>query len=101
VAAKPEHKHIYGFMVFEFPIQGYVEIAAHSLVELEDGSLVDITPHGAEFEWPFIRHTGTMEEFGGMAEHFNTRISIELVRSIRREQDKAARAEKFRVKKSS
>ena len=39
----------------------------HSLVELEDGTLVDITPHGASQQHPFVRHIGTEEELAGMA----------------------------------
>ena len=30
---------------------------------MPDGSLVDITPSESEFDYPFVRHVGTSEEF--------------------------------------
>jgi hypothetical protein len=56
-----------------------MQIAAHSLVELEDGTLADITPHGAEGVYPFIRHTGTFEEFVAVAEHIKTDVPLALL----------------------
>lgn len=39
---------------------------AHSVVELEDETLIDITPSGVSQQPPFVRHTGTDEEFVAM-----------------------------------
>jgi hypothetical protein len=66
----PSHKRIRGFVLFG-PMLGVWRVMAHSLVELEDGTLVDITPHGASQPYPFVRHIGTddeFEEFANMGE---------------------------------
>jgi len=76
VKHNPHHKHVFGFVFFDFGVLGFVQFAAHSAVEIEDGSLVDITPHGASEDYPFIRHTGTYDEFAGMAEAINVNVPI-------------------------
>lgn len=64
VAHKPEHKHVYGFIYFDHRLLlGCHRLCAHSAVENESGELVDITPHDASADYPFIRHLGTEEEF--------------------------------------
>jgi hypothetical protein len=40
-----------------------LRFAAHCVVETEDGKLIEITPHGASRDYPFIRHIGTDQEF--------------------------------------
>jgi hypothetical protein len=50
-------------------------VAAHSVFKIEDGTLVDITPHEARGH-PFIRHNGSMEEFVAMAEEMETVVPV-------------------------
>ena len=42
---------------------GYWILFAHSVVERDDGSLLDITPTIRLDDHPFIRHVGPIEEF--------------------------------------
>ncbi len=68
VSRSPQHKHVRGFVVFDLrPLVGHWRVCAHSVVELEDGSLIDITPSAVSQLYPFIRHTGTEEEFAEFA----------------------------------
>ena len=64
VAKRPQHKHVRGFVYMDLrPGAPCIRLMAHSAVETEDGTLWDITPHGASINYPFIRHLGTDEEF--------------------------------------
>ena len=46
VVRNPQHKHVYGFIYFDLrPITGCIRLSTHSAVEIEDGTLCDITPH--------------------------------------------------------
>ena len=67
VARNPGHKHVTGYLIFDLRIIGMLVVQPHSLVEFEDGILVDITPHGASQQYPFVRHVGSDEEFAEMA----------------------------------
>ena len=67
VARSPQHKHVRGFVIFDLrPILGVWQVQAHSVVELEDSTLIDITPSGVSQAPPFVPHTGTDEEFAEM-----------------------------------
>jgi hypothetical protein len=77
VEHNPQHKHVYGFVYFDISLLGYVEFAAHSAVELENGTLVDITPHNASQDYPFLRHTGTFDEFAAVAERIKLQVPIQ------------------------
>jgi hypothetical protein len=66
VSAKPEHKHVFGYLIFDYPPLCWV-VRPHSLVEFEDGTLVDITPRPNPLQYPFVRHLGSEEEFAEMA----------------------------------
>jgi hypothetical protein len=59
----PHHKRILGFAYFKMSLFSPPRFAAHCVVEIEDGRLIEITPHGAMGNYPFIRHTGTFELF--------------------------------------
>lgn len=60
----PTHRRVYGYLYFDFDrYLDHVRFQPHCVVEIEDGSLVDITPHDSEGDYPFIRHVGTDEEF--------------------------------------
>lgn len=64
----PQHKHVFGYVIFDLrPVTGNWQVHAHSVVELEDGTLIDITPSGVSQQYPFIRHIGTWDEFAEMA----------------------------------
>jgi len=67
VKHSPAHKRVKGFVIFG-PIAGVCRVMAHSLVEIDDGTLVDITPHGASQPYPFVRHNGSDEEFEEFAD---------------------------------
>jgi hypothetical protein len=74
VAKRPQHKHVRGFIYADLrPYAPFIRLMAHSAVETEDGTLCDITPHQASFDYPFIRHVGTDEEFDlfGRIGHFD------------------------------
>jgi hypothetical protein len=71
----PAHKRVKGFVLFG-PEFGVWKVLAHSLVELEDGRLVDITPHGASQQYPFVRHIGTDEEFEEFADHGQINVCL-------------------------
>lgn len=76
VEHNPQHKQVYGFVFFDLSLVGHVEFAAHSAIELEDGVHVDITPHNASGDYPFLRHTGTFDEFAAVAERIKLQIPI-------------------------
>ncbi|MBX9776900.1 MAG: hypothetical protein K2Y71_21175 [Xanthobacteraceae bacterium] len=78
VYRNPQHKHGKGYLVFDFrPLLRERLIQAHSVVELEDGSLIDITPSHASQSYPFVRHIGTDEEFVEMARVMSVRVPTE------------------------
>jgi hypothetical protein len=61
----PIYKPINGHVLLKpiLPFKMYWEIIAHAIVEDEDGTLIDITPHGASQIYPFVKHVGPNEEF--------------------------------------
>jgi hypothetical protein len=64
VAKKPQDKRVYGFIYVDMrPNERCIRLMAHSTVETEDGTLCDITPYEASIDYPFIRHSGSDEEF--------------------------------------
>lgn len=68
VYISPRHKHVRGYVIFDMrPILGVWQVQAHSVVELEDGTLIDITPSGVSQLYPFVRHIGSEEDFAAMA----------------------------------
>jgi hypothetical protein len=68
VAKNPNHKHVFGFALFDFRVlSGCIRIMPHSAVEDENGVLYDITPHEASQDYPFIRNTGSMDDFAVLA----------------------------------
>lgn len=67
----PETSHVRGFLLFDFEgLLPYVWFTPHSVLRLEDGRLVDITPSRASQRYPFIEHLGTNEEWA-VAERAN------------------------------
>jgi len=65
VGQQTQHKRVDGFMMFNYlPWQlRFVRFVPHCVIEVEDGLLVDITPHRASTDYQFIRHTGTLDQF--------------------------------------
>lgn len=68
VSEHPGTRAVRGWLVFDFEktsmgLVHVVRFTPHSVVEDEDGRLVDITPSGASRRYPFLRHTGSDEEF--------------------------------------
>jgi hypothetical protein len=72
VAANPNHKEVLGYLLVEESEHWVVH--AHSVIEREDGSLFDITPLHVPKSYPFVRHTGSAEEFGAMMGHLGTAV---------------------------
>ena len=68
VRFNPNDKRVDGFTYFNFQLFGFVKFTPHAVIEVEDGTLVDITPHGSLDPHPFIRHIGSPEEFLAMQE---------------------------------
>jgi hypothetical protein len=61
VRTHPGTQPVRGWLVEEF--EGFTYFSAHSVVRLQDGSLIDITITPLDRDYPFIPHTGTEEEF--------------------------------------
>jgi hypothetical protein len=76
VKYNPQHKHVFGFVFFDLSRFGYVEFQPHSVIEMEDGTLVDITPHQASDDYPFLRHTGSDDEFAAAAAVMRLRLNV-------------------------
>jgi hypothetical protein len=75
VSRCPQHKHIRGYGIFDLRLlYGVWQVHAHSVVELEDGRLIDITPSGVSQLYPFVRHLGTDEEFEAMADAMRVNV---------------------------
>ena len=65
----PRYRGIDGFIYFDWlAVLGFIRFQPHAVIENENGELVDITPHGAEGDYPFIRHVGTREEYDAFCE---------------------------------
>ena len=68
VSQSPQHKRITGYLVFDTrQVLGVWQVVAHSVVQLEDGTLIDITPSEVSRPYPFVPHVGSEEEFVEMA----------------------------------
>ena len=67
VSATPGHKHVRGYLICDYLDLGFWVVRSRSLVEFEDGTLVDITPRPIPWQYPFVRHLGSEEEFVQMA----------------------------------
>jgi hypothetical protein len=79
VRFKPEHKRVDGYVYFDFCLFGFVRFVPHAVIAVEDGTLVDITPHGALDDHPFIQHTGTTEEFLALQTEQRLGIGLDLI----------------------
>jgi hypothetical protein len=67
VRRSPEYKAIRGWAIFDLTDNPFcplhIQFVGHSVVEMPDGSLIDITPSGVSKQPLFLRHDGTFEEF--------------------------------------
>lgn len=76
----PLHKPTYGFLYFDYrPSLGFIRFTAHGVIEIEDGTLRDITPTGASRDYPFIRHLGSLDEFKWLVEQQGMNMGLDLV----------------------
>ena len=75
----PQHKRVDGFVYFDYTFRGFVRFSPHCVLENEQGELVDITPHKASDDYPFIRHSGSREEFEALLEQQGTNFGLDLV----------------------
>jgi hypothetical protein len=67
VELHPGHKVVHGWLYFDFGgAFDWVRFNHHSVIETDDGKLLDITPAGPALTYPFIRHLGSVEEFAEM-----------------------------------
>jgi hypothetical protein len=84
VALYPKYQQVRGFLVANQPHNDTTIVISHSVVADTDGTLCDITPNDAEFRYPFVRHTGTNEEFELIAakEPFMLEVPNALLRSL-------------------
>jgi hypothetical protein len=70
VKAHPGHRLVYGFLFFHFGYQlPHVRFTPHVAVETENGEWLDVTPHNAEDDYPFLQHAGTEPEFAAALQH--------------------------------
>jgi len=74
VSAMPQHKHVFGYLICDYLPIGHWVVRPHSLVEFEDGTLVDITPRPIPWQYPFVRHLGSEEEFAEMEVAMEIRV---------------------------
>ncbi len=85
VALYPQLLHVRGFLVANRqPISDGTLVIPHSVVGDVDGTLCDITPSELEVRLPFVRHTGTLDEFGLIAERepFTLEVPNSLLRRL-------------------
>lgn len=67
VSQSLHHKAVKGYILFPpNPLYGGVLVQAHTAVDMGDG-IFDITPSGASQSYPFVRHTGSDDDFADMA----------------------------------
>ena len=71
IKISPGHKRVTGFLL-QGPLFSFWRVLAHSLVQVEDGSLVEITPQEGNQLQPFVKHAGTDDEF----EEFADRVKL-------------------------
>jgi hypothetical protein len=74
----PQHRMVMGYVIFDLPL--YIEVVPHAVVEIEDGTLMDITPSGVTMAYPFVRHVGTDEEFDDMKRAIRVQIPKKPIR---------------------
>lgn len=76
VSRSPQHKRVRGYVIFDMRMLiGVWQVQAHTVVKLEDGALIDITPSGVSRPYPFVRHIGTEEEFAEMVRAIRVDVS--------------------------
>jgi hypothetical protein len=64
VEAHPGHALVYGFLLNDFQgLLGHVRITPHVAVRTESGEWLDVTPHDAFYDYRFVQHAGTEQEF--------------------------------------
>jgi hypothetical protein len=73
IKANPRHRRVRGFLL-QGPLLNFWRVMAHSLIEVEDGSLIEITPQPDNQLHPFVRHIGTEGEFEEFADR--TRLIV-------------------------
>ena len=71
VSKNPDVRAVRGWLVFDIgeASQGLLPLTRftpHSVIEEDDGSLVDLTLSRASRRYPFLRHDGTKEEFDSL-----------------------------------
>jgi hypothetical protein len=65
VRSHPGDRLVYGYVYFDFrPLLRHVRFTPHVAVCTAAGEWLDVTPHNALDDHPFLPHTGTEEEFG-------------------------------------
>jgi hypothetical protein len=85
VEKHPECRHVRGFLVANRqPIADTTLVIAHSAVGTPDGSLNEITPSELDVRYPFVPHTGTLEEFEliAAADPFMVEVPNAVLRSL-------------------
>jgi hypothetical protein len=67
VRRSPECKALRGWAIFDLRRNPFcepqVQFAGHSVIEMPDCTLIDITPSGVSRQPQFLRHDGSFEEF--------------------------------------
>jgi hypothetical protein len=62
--AHPGHALVYGFLYYDYQYElRHVRFVPHVVVQTENGEWLDVTPHHAEDDHPFLQHAGTEQEF--------------------------------------
>ena len=81
VEHNPAHKAVWGFVYLDRLLTlGCHRFVPHAVVEVEDGSLMDITPYPVFDPQPFIRYTGTFDDFGAIVTlHAQNRVRLDLI----------------------
>ncbi len=79
VRHNPDYRRVDGFLMLDYRPVGldFVRFLPHCALEDRSGVLVDITPHHASEDYPFIRNMGTRAEF--MALMDGERFGLDLI----------------------
>jgi hypothetical protein len=64
----PKHRAVRGWVLADYLAVGFVRFFSHSVIETEDGALMDITPNAAPWQYLFIRHAGSEDSYAEIVE---------------------------------
>lgn len=81
VERDPRYSAIRGWICADYvePL-GVMRFFAHSVVQAPEGGLIDVTPNPLPWQYAFLRHDGTDEEFADLVEECGIVSLLHVVR---------------------